>query len=99
MPSNPRQFGCRHCYGVTYQSRRRTARDPAIVKAYNIRERLFPKRPPRMWRRTYERLRKEGEEAAAKYRTAAFPAYLTCWEAMARARTKELAAIYAVKLE
>ena len=77
LPPNARQFGCRHCYNLTYQSRRRDARGRAICKAIKIRERLggreyldeeFPERPPRMWRRTYERLRKEGEEAEAKYR-------------------------------
>ena len=77
LPPNARRFGCRHCSDLTYDSRRRDARRRAIWKAIKIRERLggreyleeeFPARPPRMWRRTYERLRKEGEEAEAKYR-------------------------------
>ena len=49
----------------------------AICKAYEIRERLgvhacleeaFPVGPPRTWRQACERLRKEREEAEAKYR-------------------------------
>ena len=77
LPPNARQFGCRHCYGLTYQSRRRGARARAVHKAYKIRERLggdpcmdekFPTRPPRMWRRKYERLRKQAEHAEEKAR-------------------------------
>ena len=62
---------------LTYQSRLRDARGRALCKAIAIREHLggreyldadFPVKPPRMWWRTYERLRREGEEAEAKYR-------------------------------
>ena len=79
LPPDARQFGCRHRYDLTYDSRRRDAIRRAISNAIEIRERLggreylgeeFPERPPRMWRRTYERLREEVEEAEAeaKYR-------------------------------
>ena len=37
---NAREFASRHCYDLTYQSRRRDMESRAIVKAYIIRERL-----------------------------------------------------------
>ena len=76
LPPNARQFGCRHCYNLTYESRRLDAWTRRISKAQEIRVRLgggpslaeeFPARPQGMWRRTYERLRKQVEEAEDEF--------------------------------
>jgi hypothetical protein len=64
-------IGCRHCYKARYQSQRlgsEKARD--FRQACKIRMSLggepsirgpFPERPYRMWRKTYDRLRREAE--------------------------------------
>jgi hypothetical protein len=58
-------FACRHCYGLTYETQQQSARWRGFAKAQKIRMRLdgsvnlfdtFPEKPPRMHRRTYERL-------------------------------------------
>jgi hypothetical protein len=60
-----RYFLCRHCYDLTYQSRRDDKTYRALHKAQEIRERLggsanmmepFPERPKGMHWRTYDRL-------------------------------------------
>ena len=75
LPPNALRFGCRDYYDVSYLSRRQNAKVRACRKVFRIRKRLggsglpaenFPERPRRMWRRTYDRLRKQAEEAEAK---------------------------------
>ena len=76
LPPGGRQFGCRHCYHLGYETRKLNAKRRAQCRAQKIRERLggkpwdegFPKKPPRMWLRKYERLRMEAEEAEKKFR-------------------------------
>jgi hypothetical protein len=72
LPPEERYFLCRHCYGLSYASQRRSAADRAEVQAQAIRRRLggpgrlaepFPARPPRMHRRTYARLRAQAVQA------------------------------------
>jgi hypothetical protein len=71
-----RVFACRRCYQLAYESQRLTARDRVLAKAQKIRLQLcgststferFPRKPKRMHRNTYERLRRE--EAAANARS------------------------------
>ncbi len=63
-------LGCRRCYDAIYECQRRGEKGRAYYQACKIRMRLgsepsirgaFPERPRRMWRRTYERLRREAE--------------------------------------
>jgi hypothetical protein len=65
-------FLCRHCYDLTYQSRRDNKMYRALHRAQKIRERLggsanmmepFPKKPKGMHWETYERLWWEYHEA------------------------------------
>jgi hypothetical protein len=67
-----RYFLCRHCYRLAHASQSESGRDRALRRADKIRQRLggdadmaasFPKKPKGMWRRTYERMRKEAFEA------------------------------------
>ena len=67
-----KQFRCRHCHGLRYQSQRDTPRFRAISRIQRARRRLggtgnltkpLPTRPRYMHARTYERLVRE--EAAA----------------------------------
>lgn len=82
-----RYFLCRHCYRLTYASRKEGRFDRALRRANRIRVELggepdtasaFPARPKGMWRRTYERLRREimGAEMRADEELAAFTARL-----------------------
>jgi hypothetical protein len=65
-------WACRQCLGLAYQSQREDWGSRQMDKAQRIRRRLggmadltapFPAKPPRMHRRTYERLQAEAEAA------------------------------------
>ena len=58
-------FACRHCHGLVYASQQEAVRERGFVRAQKILTRLrakpdlfdpFPRKPPRMRWRTYERL-------------------------------------------
>ena len=68
-------FACRHCYGLTYQSQRETPYMRAIHQAQAIRIKLggsanlhepFPWKPEGMRSSTYQRLRRQAEEAESR---------------------------------
>jgi hypothetical protein len=70
-------IACRRCVGLIYECQRRGERSRAFFQACKIRLSLggapaivqaFPKRPKRMWRRTYGRPRCEAEELEAPLR-------------------------------
>jgi hypothetical protein len=70
-------LGCRHCYEGRYECQRRGEKSRAYYQACKIRLSLggepsirgpFPERPRGMWRRTYERLRRQAEESEAPLR-------------------------------
>lgn len=72
-------FLCRHCYDLTYQSRRDNKMYRALYKAQRIRERLggsanmtkpFPEKAKGMHWKTYWRLREEHDEAEMEVRAA-----------------------------
>ena len=63
-------IGCRHCYGAVYECQRRGDKGRKHQQASKIRLSLggpptiakpFPERPPRMWRKTYARLKERAE--------------------------------------
>jgi hypothetical protein len=63
-------FRCRKCWNLAYASQHESPSSRAISKAQKLRRRLggseslddpFPERPKGMHRRTYQRLRAEGE--------------------------------------
>ena len=68
------ELACRHCHGLVYPSQR----ESASSRAYRRRDRIvarhrierypwgFPKKPPRMWWRTFERLLAEIRAAEAE---------------------------------
>ena len=67
-----RYFLCRHCYRLRHASQIEDPLDRALRRANKIRQRLggepgmaapFPGKPKGMWRRTYDRLRKQAFEA------------------------------------
>ena len=64
------------CYDLGYESQNKDARMRAISKSQRIRRRLggspsvhepFPEKPPKMWERTYNRLRDQAIGAENKY--------------------------------
>ena len=72
LPPVGKYFGCRHCYRLTYESRREDAKNRALTKTQKIRVRLggspaihdpFPPKPKGMWERTYRRLRDAAKDA------------------------------------
>jgi hypothetical protein len=66
-------FRCRRCCELNYRSQKKSRENRGLDKGARIRQRLggngdyyteaFPNRPPRMHRKTYERLREQAEEA------------------------------------
>jgi len=65
-------FACRHCYGLAYASQQEAVRERGLIKAQKILTRLaaepdlfepFPRKPPRMHWRTYDRLHRTYEIA------------------------------------
>lgn len=67
-------LGCRHCYNGKYNSQNAGSRAREHKRACQIRLSLggepairgpFPDRPRRMWRRTYDRLRREAQRLEA----------------------------------
>ena len=72
LPSGGQIFACRKAYRLAYPSQRERAHERALTKAQTIRIKLggsaslaepFPEKPKGMWRRTYDRRRREAEEA------------------------------------
>jgi hypothetical protein len=70
-------LGCRRCLDLRYTSQRRGAKSRRYLQALKLRLRLnvianldepFPDRPKRMHRKTFERLRRKGEELEADLR-------------------------------
>ena len=82
LPPNGRQFGCHHCHHLWYESQRRDERQRPMGKVHRIRERLggnavlgaaFPEKPPRMRQGTFERIRRQAQEAETKARNSKAP--------------------------
>lgn len=74
-------IGCRYCYNMVYECQRRGEKSRSYYQACKIRLSLggaptiaqpFPERPRRMWRKTYERLRRQAEELEAPLRKSRF---------------------------
>jgi|PersoiStandDraft_1058852.scaffolds.fasta_scaffold35925_1 hypothetical protein len=69
-------FLCRHCCGLAYASQSEAAADRALRKLDKIRLRLgdqrVPQRPKGMWRRTYEKLCQQLDDAEGQAEEAFF---------------------------